>query len=137
MRVIIAALAVLITGNAVAQCDSSVHMFNIPYVKNSSYFPSAYSTRLDEISEEHKSKNGYLLLEFQVQKNQKSDELRAYNLWLAERRIHRVKSYLTESSFPAPIVTRILTAGMDKRRDISVTWCPIKAPTVKSFELAE
>ncbi|MBW8182954.1 hypothetical protein [Shewanella nanhaiensis] len=124
MRVITTILLLLAAGSATAQCDPSIHMFNIPYEKNSSYFPSAYSSKLDAISEEHKGEDGYLLLEFQVQEKQRSDELRAYNLWLAQRRIDRVKSYLTDAHFAAPVVTRILTAGVDKRRDISVSWCP-------------
>ncbi|WP_394391737.1 hypothetical protein [Shewanella woodyi] len=129
MRVITTILLLLIAGSATAQCDSSIHMFNIPYEKNSSYFPSAYSSKLDAISEDRKGEDGYLLLEFQVQEKQRSDELRTYNLWLAQRRIDRVKSYLTDAHFAAPVVTRILTAGVDKRRDISVSWCPFEEKT--------
>lgn len=138
MRVILTIISILAAGSATAQCNPSIHMFDIPYAKNSSYFPSSYSTQLDAISSEHKDQSGYLLLEFQMLKMQVGDELRAYNLWLAQRRIDRVKTYLSDSNFAAPVVTRILTAGLTKRRDISVSWCPLSAsPEPTQVQFAE
>lgn len=138
MRVILTIVSIFAVGGATAQCNPSIHMFDIPYAKNSSYFSSSYSTQLNAIGKERKEQSGYLLLEFQVQKEQVSDELRTYNLWLAQRRIDRVKTYLSDSNFVAPVVTRILTAGLTKRRDMSVSWCPLSAsPEATSVRLAE
>ncbi|NRD75409.1 hypothetical protein HQQ94_19725 [Shewanella sp. VB17] len=130
MKVIIAAISILAIGNATAICDPSVHMLNIPYPKNSSHFPNTYSIKLDAIGQQHKSKTGYLLLEFQVQKEQISDELRTYNLWLAQRRIDRVKNHLINSNFSAPVITRIFTESLSEQRNISISWCSLNQPKI-------
>ena len=123
MKVIIAVISILTMGNAAAICDPSIHMLNIPYAKNSSHFKSTYSSQLSTVGEKYKTQTGYLLLEFQVQKEQISDELRTYNFWLAQRRIDRVKTHLLGSNFSPPVITRIFTASLSEQRNISISWC--------------
>ncbi|WP_108944498.1 hypothetical protein [Shewanella halifaxensis] len=120
----LAAVLLLLSANAMAQCDNANHVFDIPYAKNSSYFASQYAKQLDSFSQTPASDQGYLLLEFRVAPSQLSIEAQQYNKWLAERRIDRVKSYLNRAEYPAPVITRILTASTNVDRSVSLTWCP-------------
>ncbi|MPY23620.1 OmpA family protein [Shewanella psychropiezotolerans] len=123
MKAIISIICLLFAGSAIAECKQYIHLTEIPYAKNSSYFPSKYAKQLDELIESTSSKPGYLLLEFQILKHQASDDNRKYNMWLANRRIDRIKQYLTNSHYPAPVISRILTASNEDLRDVSITWC--------------
>jgi|GEM_PF-3385110 len=122
-RAVIAVFFLLGAWNATAQCNINIHLATIPYAKNSSYFPTQYSSELDSVLQKATEKAGYLLLEFQVQQQQESEDIRNYNMWLANRRITRVKEYLTKSNYASPIISRILTAGTERRRDVSISWC--------------
>ncbi|MCJ8301609.1 hypothetical protein [Shewanella sp.] len=123
MKAIISITCLLFAGSAIAECEPNIHITEIPYAKNSSYFPSKYAKQLDELIESTSNKPGYLLLEFQILKLQASDDARKYNMWLANRRIDRIKEYLTNSHYPAPVISRILTASNEDLRDVSVSWC--------------
>jgi len=124
MKAEIAVLFLMCTWNVAAQCDNNIYLTSIPYAKNSSYFPSEYSKKLDTVLEQTSANKGYLLLEFQVTE-QADDESKKYNMWLAGRRINRVKEYLTSLSYPSPIVSKILTASTHDRRDVSISWCKL------------
>lgn len=123
MKAIISITCLLFAGSAIAECESNIHLTEIPYAKNSSYFPSKYAKQLDELIETTSNKPGYLLLEFQILKQQVNDDARKYNMWLANRRINRIKEYLTNSHYSAPVISRILTASNEDIRDVSVSWC--------------
>ncbi|WP_299797431.1 hypothetical protein [uncultured Shewanella sp.] len=122
MKAGIAVLFLICAWNVSAQCDNNIYLTSIPYAKNSSYFPAKYSKELDTVLDQTSASEGYLLLEFQVTQ-QVDVESRKYNMWLAGRRINRVKTYLNSLSFPSPIVSKILTAGTQERRDVSISWC--------------
>ncbi len=128
MKAIIVSALLLFTGNAIAQCEQSKHLTEIPYAKNSSYFPSKYAKQLDKLVEETTEKTGYLLLEFQVLKHQQDDDGRKYDMWLANRRIGRIKEYLNNSDYSAPIISRILTASTEEVRDVTIHWCDTDEP---------
>ncbi|MGS0680252.1 hypothetical protein ACVBIL_03720 [Shewanella sp. 125m-7] len=119
----IAAVCLLFAGGAIAQCDNQTHIVDIPYAKNSSYFAGQYASQLDELSKSAQADAGYLLLEFKVSQKQASEEARRYNKWLAERRIERVRTHLNNADYPAPVITRILTASTDIDRSVVVVWC--------------
>ncbi len=120
----IVAVCLLFAGNAVAQCDNKTHIVDIPYAKNSSYFEGHYASLLDKLAQDTQAGTGYLLLQFDVNQNQSSEEKRKYNKWLAERRIERVKNQLNKANFSVPVITRILTASNKINRSVSVAWCP-------------
>lgn len=111
------------TANVMAQCGIKTHIADIPYAKNSSYFGTQYSIQLDDIMTQYQSKSGYLLLEFKVNKVQRSEDIRYYNKWLASRRIDRIRSYFNEAAYPAPIISRILTASNETARSVAIIWC--------------
>ena len=119
----LAAFLLLLSVNAMAQCDNASHVFDIPYAKNSSYFAGQYAIKLDSFTQAATSNQGYLLLEFKVNPKQLSTEAQQYNKWLAERRIERIKNYLNKADYSAPVITRILTASTNVDRSVSLTWC--------------
>ncbi|BAJ03549.1 OmpA family protein [Shewanella violacea] len=123
MKAIISIICLLFAGSAIAQCEQNIHITDIPYAKNSSYFPSQYTKQLDKLIENASDNPGYLVLEFQILKHPKSDDARKYNMWLAKRRIDRIKEYLTHAHYPAPIISRILTASNKDIRYVSISWC--------------
>lgn len=120
----IAAIGLLITTNALAQCENNTHILDIVYPKNSSYFSSQYGSKLEQLTKNTQQGAGYLLLEFKVNQAQSTKEAREYNKWLAQRRIDRVKTYLNDAAYPAPVITRLLTASTEENRSVSVVWCP-------------
>ncbi|MGI2853674.1 hypothetical protein ACRTDR_05570 [Shewanella algae] len=123
MRVLILGL-LLFAGVSQAACEKSILLGNIDYAKNSSYFSARDSLQLDKIVADNSShSSGYLLLEFNMDKSLGDEELQKYNMWLANRRIERVKEYLTAANFPQPIVTRIRTATHKDNREVSLHWC--------------
>ncbi|ABZ75379.1 conserved hypothetical protein [Shewanella halifaxensis HAW-EB4] len=123
----IAAVCLLFATSTMAQCDNKTHIIDIIYPKNSSYFSSQYTSQLDELTKSTQINTGYLLLEFKVNQTQATEETRNYNKWLAERRIERVKTYLNDVAYPAPIITKILTASTDENRNVSLVWCTDEA----------
>ncbi|GIU43438.1 hypothetical protein TUM4438_12360 [Shewanella sairae] len=120
----IAIICLLVSGSALAQCNNSSHIFDIPYPKNSSYFAGQYAAQLDALTHGTQATEGYLLLEFKVNPIYSTEESHKYNKWLAERRIDRIKSYLSDSAYSAPVITRILTASHNVDRSVSIIWCP-------------
>ncbi|QQX81028.1 hypothetical protein JK628_03920 [Shewanella sp. KX20019] len=114
---------ILTTTNVMAKCANKTHITDIPYAKNSSYFSNKYSTRLDDIVTHYQSQSGYLLLEFKVNKVQRSEDVRHYNKWLASRRVERIRNYFNQASYSAPIISRILTASNETDRSVAVHWC--------------
>ena len=119
----IAMICLLFSGSVLAQCHNQNHIFDIPYAKNSSYFSGQSASKLEDFSQTAPAENGYLLLEFKVNSNKLTAEAQKYDKWLAERRIERIKSYLNKAAYPAPIITRILTASTNVNRSVSVVWC--------------
>lgn len=109
--------------NVMAKCNNKTHITDIPYAKNSSYFSNEYSTQLDDIMVHYQSQSGYLLLEFKVNKVQRSEDVRHYNKWLASRRVDRIRTYFNEAAYPAPIISRILTASNETERSVAILWC--------------
>ncbi|MEZ9821259.1 hypothetical protein AB4238_11675 [Shewanella sp. 10N.286.45.A1] len=126
MRFITVTWLILISLTAtsvMAQCNQKVHITDIPYAKNSSYFSSKYGSELDELIAHPPNQSGYLLLEFKVNKIQPSEDVRQYNKWLANRRVDRIRTYLNESQYSAPIISRILTASTNTDRSVAIHWC--------------
>ncbi|WP_335902659.1 hypothetical protein [Shewanella algae] len=123
MRALILGL-LLFTGATQATCEKSVLLGNVDYAKNSSYFSTQDSLQLDKIvADNSDNSSGYLLLEFNMDKSIGDEDLQKYNMWLANRRIERVKEYLTAAHFSHPIVTRIRTATHKNNREVSLHWC--------------
>lgn len=122
MRITLLLLSFL-AGHAIAQCDEPRHMADIPYPQNSSYFNSQYISQLQAILQAPTDSDGYLLLEFPVTKVQKDETTRQYNMWLAEKRLTRIKQFLTNADYPHPVITRILTASTEELRQVSINWC--------------
>lgn len=120
---LVAAVCLLFATSAMAQCDNNTHIIDIVYPKNSSYFDSEYGSKLERLTSNTVQGSGYLLLEFKVNQTQSTKEAREYNKWLAQRRIDRVKTYLNNAAYPAPVITRLLTASTEKNRSLSVIWC--------------
>jgi hypothetical protein len=116
-------IANLTAANVMAQCGEKTHITDIPYAKNSSYFSSEYSVQLDDIMAHYQSQSGYLLLEFKVNKVQRNEEVRHYSKWLASKRVDRIRTYLNNAAYPAPIISRILTASNQPERSVAIIWC--------------
>lgn len=120
----IMSLAVL---GANANCKGSTELGAVNFDKNSSYFDAAGTETLKQLLETQQTSadtgNGYLLLEFAFNRNAGDDELQKYNMWLAERRIERVKSYLINAGFGAMMVSRIRTAVDTESRALALQWC--------------
>ena len=126
MRFIAATWLIFISFTAtsvMAQCNQKVHITDIAYAKNSSYFSSKYSSELDELVAHPPKQPGYLMLEFKVNKIQPSEDIRHYNKWLASRRVERVRTYLNQSDYSAPIISRVLTASNSTSRSVAIHWC--------------
>ncbi|ACJ30970.1 Conserved hypothetical protein [Shewanella piezotolerans WP3] len=133
MRFIAATWLIFISFTAtsvMAQCNQKVHITDIAYAKNSSYFSSKYGSELDDLIAHPSKQAGYLLLEFKVNNIQPSEDVRHYNKWLANRRIERIRTYLNESEYSAPIISKILTASTDTDRSVAIHWCA--SPTEKT-----
>ena len=126
MRCVLLALA-LLSPQAFSHCDSATLVGSVEYANNSSYFSSNAAKMLDKLakhySETASTQSGYLLLEFHVNREQESAKIRDYNLWLAQRRIERVKTYLTTANYGAPMISRILTASNEDSREVTLSWC--------------
>ncbi|MCL1057547.1 hypothetical protein L2729_05985 [Shewanella gelidimarina] len=116
-------IANLTAANVMAQCVEKIHITDIPYAKNSSYFSTEYSVQLDDIMAHYQSQSGYLLLEFKLNKVQRNEDVKHYNKWLANRRVVRIRTYLNNAAYPAPIISRILTASSEPERSVAIIWC--------------
>lgn len=116
----------LFTVQANAHCPQNTNFGDIPFEKNSSYFANKHTKQLQQLIEKTQSDKGYLLLEFPVYKGQTDKKLRQYDMWLAHRRIERVRSYLSQSDYNQPVVTRILTASNTDSRTLSIHWCQLE-----------
>ncbi|MCF1428768.1 MAG: hypothetical protein LPD71_08330 [Shewanella sp.] len=113
----------LLTLPAAASCIGGNDLVEVEFGRNSSYFNHEGKTELDKLlADSQQLTDGYLLLEFSFNKQISDKKLREYNMWLAQRRIERVKDYLTKKQLPHPMITRILTAG-DEDRILSLTFC--------------
>ena len=106
----------LLTAPAIAACPGSSTLGEVEFERNSSYFDSQGKAALDKLLDDSESlADGYLLLEFGFNKQISDKKLREYNMWLAQRRVDRVKTYLSKKQLSHPVVTRILTAGGEER----------------------
>ncbi|MGI2258757.1 hypothetical protein [Shewanella sp. GXUN23E] len=113
----------LMTLPATAACIGGNDLGEVEFERNSSYFNHKGKAALDRLLDDSQRLNdGYLLLEFSFNKQISDKKLREYNMWLAQRRVERVKNYLTQKQLPHPMITRILTAG-DEDRILSLTFC--------------
>ncbi|MCE9677751.1 hypothetical protein LZP69_00915 [Shewanella sp. AS1] len=112
-----------ISSNAIASCTQNISYGDIPFAINSSYFASEHTKQLQEVINTTQSNKGYLLLEFAIDNTLTDKKLREYDFWLANRRIERVKDYLSKADYQQPIVTRILTASRSDSRALRVHWC--------------
>ncbi len=113
----------LLATPAVASCPGNSMLGEVEFDRNSSYFNSNGKAALDKLLDDSESlTDGYLLLEFSFNKQISDKKLREYNMWLAQRRVDRVKTYLTKKQLTYPMVTRILTAG-DEDRVVKLSFC--------------
>ncbi len=129
MRGLLVIISCLLAGQSVigksyAQCSQSFNPIDIPFAVNSSYFAERYAQQLLQFIQKTPNSNGYLLLEFPLNREGEDLKMQEYNLWLANRRIERVKSYLTQADVQSPIITRLLTASQEDSRTVSLHWCP-------------
>jgi len=127
-QLLVVMMSFLLSTPLMAKCPKNINYGDIPFEKNSSYFSGKYTQKLKKLVTETQQGDGYLLLEFPVYKGQTDKKLREYDMWLANRRIDRVKHYLTQSAFSQPIVTRILTASDNDTRSVSLHWCTQTVP---------
>ncbi|MCG9721181.1 hypothetical protein [Shewanella sp. Isolate7] len=122
-RLLLVMLSCLFTAQAGAACPQNISFGDIPFEKNSSYFDSRYAKQLQQLIEKTQTDSGYLLLEFPLFKGETDKKLREYNFWLANRRIERVKSFLTKADYNQPVVTKLLTASKEDTRTLNIHWC--------------
>jgi len=122
MRVFVLCL-MLITLPSWAKCSGNNDLGDISFDKNSSYFGASGIKLLDTIASGPDSAQGYLLLEFAFDRSEGDERLQKYNMWLAQRRIDRVREYLGNKGFPAPVVSLIRTAAADDSRKLQLSWC--------------
>ncbi|QSX33021.1 hypothetical protein JYB87_14950 [Shewanella avicenniae] len=119
-------LILLFSKSVMASCSDQQQLGQVEYPSNSSYFNAQASNKLDEISKAtHDKGNGYLVLEFNLFPVAADKKLQQYNMWLANRRIERVKQYLAKSKLTTPIVTRIKTAAPMEQRQVDIVWCSL------------
>ncbi|MCS4557133.1 hypothetical protein L9G74_11835 [Shewanella sp. C32] len=124
-----ALLCLAMSHSAAAACDGQEQLGQVDYAKNSSYFPSTASSQLDKVSKQAQQKGeGYLMLEFNLRPIVGDKKLQQYNMWLANRRIERVKTYLTKNNLTSPIITRINTAAASEQRQVDIVWCTLSEP---------
>lgn len=116
-------MSALFATQASAHCPQNINFGDIPFEKNSSYFASKHTKQLQQLIKQTQSDYGYLLLEFPLYKGQTDKQLQKYDLWLANRRIDRVRHYLSQSDYHQPVITRILTASNQDSRTLSIHWC--------------
>ncbi|QSX30570.1 hypothetical protein JYB88_02605 [Shewanella cyperi] len=128
---ILAVILMLMSVKSWANCDSNNDLGGISFDKNSSYFGKAASQVLDAILDP--TAPGYLRLEFAINSNEGDEQLRQYNLWLAQRRIDRVREYLGNKGFAAPVVSLIRTAATDTSRNLQLVWCEESDSAPKSL----
>ncbi|WP_428610954.1 hypothetical protein [Shewanella sp.] len=122
-RQLLVILSILFAAQVHARCPQNISLGDIPFDKNSSYFDSQYAKQLQQLIEKTQADTGYLLLEFPLYKGETDKKIREYNLWLANRRIERVKNFLTKSDYHQPVVTKLLTASQEDTRTLSMHWC--------------
>ncbi|MCH4293007.1 hypothetical protein MJ923_01650 [Shewanella sp. 3B26] len=115
-----------------AACEDSTVLGSVGFDKNSSYFNAEGSNTLKQLLETYQNsadtREGYLLLEFEFNRNQGDEALQKYNMWLAERRIERVKEFLGKEGFGGPMVSRIRTAVDSETRELTLKWCAQESP---------
>ncbi|KFZ37460.1 hypothetical protein HR45_10620 [Shewanella mangrovi] len=117
-------LILLLSEPVMASCDGQQQLGQVDYPSNSSYFNAKASAKLDEITKETQDKgDGYLVLEFNLFKVAGDKKQQQYDMWLANRRIDRVKQYLSKLHVAKPIVTRIKTAAAAEQRQVEILWC--------------
>ena len=123
LRLLTAWLLILFS-MTVKSCPNADMLMEIEFAKNSSYFNSQGKVTLDKlVTDAVKLPHGYLLLESSSNKQISNKRLREYNMWLAERRIDRIKTYLTQNLITSPMVTRIRTARNGQRM-VTLSFCP-------------
>lgn len=133
------ALLIVFIPAAYAQCIDTHPIGRIDFETNSSYFNDESTQLLNSIAQTYMettdTREGHLLLAFRMNKEQSSEDIRKYNLWLAQRRVERVKQHLVNSHFPVPIISQIRTSSDDDSRAVIMHWCP--SPTEVNIDLAK
>ncbi len=123
MKGLLVIISCLFVTSSYGQCLQYLNPVNIAFDVNSSYFSSQYTKQIQEFIQQTSTEDGYLLLELPLSKGGNGAKMQEYNLWLANRRIERVKNYLTQSDVQSPIITRLLTASKLDSRTVSLRWC--------------
>lgn len=123
----ISALILILAFNANAKCLDRTELGLVSFNSNSSYFDASGGNTLKQLIESSQtqasSNKGYLLIEFEFDRELGNADLQKYNMWLAERRVERVKEFLSKGGFGSAMVSRILTAGNAENRDVRLFWC--------------
>lgn len=128
MRAILCSAILLLVASqaATAACEGQEQLGQVDYASNSSYFADSASAELNKIGKQTQEKgHGYLVLEFNLHPVANDKKLQQYNLWLANRRIERVKAFLNKNQVAAPIITRIKTAAPKEQRQVDILWCAL------------
>lgn len=115
-----------------AACEQSTALGSVGFDKNSSYFDSSGSQTLTQLLTAHENSAntdvGYLLLEFEFNRNLGDEAMQKYNMWLAQRRVERVKEFLGKGGFDGAMVSRIRTAVDTETRELTLKWCQEPTP---------
>ena len=123
-----APLLLLVSHSVLAACTGQEQLGQVDYATNSSYFAAGATAELDKISQQTQQKGqGYVVLEFNLHPVINDKKLQQYNLWLANRRLERVKQYLNKTKVAAPIVTLIKTAAPAEQRQVEILWCSLSS----------
>lgn len=147
MKVLFLLLFSLLAMPAQAICVQENLLGTIAFDSDSSYFNHQGKATLDKLLDDIKHQHqGYLLLKFSFDKAKGNQKLSNYNMWLAQRRIGRVKNYLLKNAeleaatsanlIDKPIVSRILTAGTENRQ-VSIYHCQHQQEFQLSSTVAE
>ncbi|QDF66116.1 hypothetical protein FJQ87_04950 [Shewanella sp. SNU WT4] len=134
---IFSVLLAFVAMSANASCLNGEHLGEVEFSINSSYFSGQGQQLLNQVNSPTASKasaDGYLLLQFSAGLDTSDEKLKDYNKWLAQRRIERIKHYLTTQAFNAPIISRILTVENTQVRSVQLYWCPALAPDISLAE---
>lgn len=113
----------LLAAPVAASCPGSQNLGSVAFERNSSYFNQQGKAALDKLLADSQSlTEGYLLLEFSFNRQISDKKLREYNMWLAQRRVDRVRNYISGKSLTHPVITKIHTAG-DEGRTVTLSFC--------------
>ncbi|MGL5147664.1 MAG: hypothetical protein ACRC7Q_09245, partial [Plesiomonas shigelloides] len=111
--------------SAPTSCPDKTLLAHVNFDINSSYFDTKGAGNLNEAlaSSQLSTAAGHLLLELEFDKREGNADVQKYNLWLAQRRIERVKAFLSKGALSIPMASRIRTAGDKNQRTLTLSWC--------------